>query len=86
MQLKRNNRFFLYQLMKLTADLGPKTEKWNQTLNYLTETISKIIIEHFGLFLGPFQMEDFGILLIAFLEIENFAKNMLHSWQEKYSQ
>jgi len=39
--------------MKLTADLGPKTEKWNQTLNYLTETISKIIIEHFGLFLRP---------------------------------
>jgi len=27
-------------------------------------------------------MEDFGILLIAFLKIEKFAKNMLHSWQE----
>jgi len=27
-------------------------------------------------------MEDFGILLIAFLEIEKFAKNMLHSWQD----
>jgi len=46
--------------MKRTADLGPKTEKWNQTLNYLTETISKIIIEHWFVFKAPFKWKTLG--------------------------